>query len=37
MDVFNRAKGIMLAPETEWPEIEKEPGTPAWLFTNYVV
>jgi Yip1 domain len=37
MDVFNRAKGIMLAPETEWPEIEKEPGTPAWLFPNYVV
>src|SRR3977135_1775953 len=37
MDVFKRVKGIMLAPETEWPEIEKEPGTPAWLFTNYVV
>jgi len=37
MDVFNRAKGVMLAPETEWPEIEKEPGTPAFLFTNYVV
>jgi hypothetical protein len=37
MDVFKRVKGIMLAPETEWQEIEKEPGTPAWLFTNYVV
>jgi cation transporter-like permease len=37
MDVFKRAKGIMLAPETEWPEIEQEPGTPAYLFTNYVV
>jgi len=23
--------------ETEWLEIEKEPGTPAWLFANYVV
>ena len=37
MDVSKRVKGIMLAPETEWSEIEKEPGTPAWLFTNYVV
>src|SRR3954471_2019121 len=37
MNVFNRAKGILLASETEWPEIEKEPGTPAWLFTHYVV
>ena len=37
MDVFKRVKGIMLAPETEWQEIEKEPGTPAWLFTNYVI
>ena len=37
MDVFKRAKGIMLAPETEWPEIEKEPGTPVYLFSNYVV
>jgi hypothetical protein len=27
----------MLAPETEWPEIEKEPGTPVYLFSNYVV
>ncbi len=37
MDVFKRVKGIMLAPETEWPQIEQEPGTPAYLFAGYVV
>jgi hypothetical protein len=37
MDVFKRVKGIMLAPETEWPEIEQEPGTPTYLFSEYVV
>ncbi|HEY2136530.1 MAG TPA: Yip1 family protein [Xanthobacteraceae bacterium] len=37
MDVFKRVKGIMLAPELEWPAIEHEPGTPAYLFSGYVV
>jgi hypothetical protein len=37
MDVFKRVKGIMLTPETEWPAIELEPGTPAYLFSGYVV
>jgi len=37
MDIVSRVKGIMLAPETEWPAIEQEPGTPGYLFPNYVV
>jgi len=37
MDFVKRVKGILLTPETEWPEIEQEPGTPAYLFPNYVV
>src|SRR5437879_4060261 len=37
MDIVKRVKGILLTPETEWPEIEHEPGTPAFLFPNYVV
>ena len=37
MDLVGRVKGIMLAPETEWPKIEQEPGTPAYLFASYVV
>jgi hypothetical protein len=37
MDIFGRVKGILLTPETEWATIEHEPGTPAYLFPNYVV
>jgi hypothetical protein len=37
MDMLNRVKGILFTPETEWLAIEKEPGTPAYLFANYVV
>ena len=37
MDVVSRAKGILVAPEAEWSTIEKEPGTPGYLFSNYVV
>jgi hypothetical protein len=37
MDVFGRVKAILFTPETEWPAIEQEPGTPAYLFSNYVV
>ena len=37
MDVFGRVKAILFTPETEWPVIEQEPGTPAYLFANYMV
>jgi Yip1 domain len=37
MDIVKRVKGILLTPETEWPEIEQEAGTPGYLFPNYVV
>ena len=37
MDLVQRLKGILLTPESEWPVIEQEPGTPAFLFPNYVV
>ena len=37
MDMVQRLKGILLTPESEWPAIEQEPGTPAFLFPNYVV
>jgi hypothetical protein len=37
MDIVGRVKGILLTPETEWAGIEHEPGTPAYLFPNYVV
>jgi Yip1 domain len=37
MDVVSRVKGILVAPEAEWAAIEKEPGTPGYLFSNYVV
>ena len=37
MDLLSRVKGILLTPETEWLAVEKEPGTPAYLLTNYVV
>jgi MFS superfamily sulfate permease-like transporter len=37
MDIVGRVKGILLTPEAEWPVIEHEPGTPAYLFPHYVV
>jgi hypothetical protein len=37
MDLVQRLKGILLTPESEWPVIEQEPGTPGYLFSNYVV
>jgi Yip1-like protein len=37
MDVLGRVKGILFTPETEWSAIEQEPGTPAYLFSNYMV
>jgi Yip1 domain len=37
MDIVGRVKGILLTPETEWAAIEHEPGTPAYLFAQYVV
>src|SRR5215471_13199697 len=37
MDIVGRLKGILFTPETEWAAIEREPGTPAYLFPHYVV
>src|ERR1700730_9384279 len=37
MDIVGRVKGILFTPETEWPVIEHEPGTPAYLFPNHLV
>jgi Yip1 domain len=36
MNLVERVKAILLAPKTEWPVIEREPGDPAYLFANYV-
>jgi hypothetical protein len=36
MDVVQRVKGILLTPEAEWPVIDQEPGTPGYLFPQYV-
>jgi hypothetical protein len=37
MNLVERIKGILLTPRTEWPVIEREPGDPAYLYTNYVM
>jgi len=37
MDIIKRIKGILLIPEAEWEAIEQEPGTPGYLFAEYVV
>ncbi len=37
MDLVQRIKGILLTPEAEWPAIEQEPGTPSYLFAEYMV
>jgi hypothetical protein len=36
MNLVERIKGILLQPKTEWPQIEREPGDPGYLFPNYV-
>jgi len=37
MNLVERIKGILLQPKSEWPAIEGEPGTAAYLFPNYVM
>jgi hypothetical protein len=37
MNLVERIKGILLTPRTEWPAIEREPGDPTYLYTNYVM
>ncbi len=36
MNLVERAKAILLTPQTEWRAIEPESGDPAYLFANYV-
>jgi Yip1 domain len=36
MSLVDRVKNIILAPKSEWPVIDREPGDVAYLFTNYV-
>ena len=36
MDIIERVKAILLTPKSEWLVIEREPGDPTYLFTNYV-
>jgi divalent metal cation (Fe/Co/Zn/Cd) transporter len=36
MNIVKRVYGILVRPDTEWPEIEKEPGDTATLFLSYV-
>jgi hypothetical protein len=36
MQLIQRVKAILLTPSTEWPVIEREPGSPSILFVNYV-
>jgi Yip1 domain len=36
MNLVERVKGILLAPQTEWQVIEREIGEPGYLFANYV-
>jgi hypothetical protein len=37
MDLVQRLTGILLTPEREWLVIKQEPGTPGFLFPNYMV
>jgi hypothetical protein len=37
MDLVQRAKNIVLTPNTEWAVVETEPATPGGLITSYVV
>src|SRR5436853_409607 len=36
MNLFERAKAILLTPRTEWPVIEQEPGALTDLFGPYM-
>jgi Yip1 domain len=36
MNLVERIKAILLQPKSEWPAIEREPGDPGYLFSNYV-
>ena len=36
MSLIDRVKNIILAPKTEWPVIDCEPGDVVYIFTNYV-
>lgn len=36
MNLVERIKGILLQPKSEWPAIEREPGSAGYLFPNYV-
>src|SRR6266852_3218702 len=36
MDLVERIKRILLQPKSEWMVIEREPGDPGYLFSNYV-
>jgi hypothetical protein len=37
MNLVDRAKRILLSPQTEWEVIDNEPTTPAQLFTGYAM
>lgn len=37
MDLVERVKRILLAPQTEWRVIDAEPTTPAALYTGYIM
>jgi hypothetical protein len=37
MNLIDRVKAILTTPDTEWPIIAREPGDPAFLFSNYVL
>jgi hypothetical protein len=36
MELVRRVCALLFTPRTEWPAIQREPGDPAHLFTNYV-
>ena len=36
MNVFDRIKGILLQPKSEWGKIDSEPGDAGFLISNYV-
>src|SRR5579872_3793328 len=36
MNLVERAKAIILQPNSEWAAIDREPGDAGYLFTNYV-
>jgi hypothetical protein len=36
MDIVKRVRNILVMPELEWSTIEQEPGTPAYLLSEYV-